>query len=482
MTRWRAALAALVAGGAALRFATLGTQSFDSDELFTSWLVQLPFGEMLEAVGRTESTPYLYYVLAWGWTHVGGTFGETALRSLSALAGALTIPVVALAAARVAGRGTALVAAGLVAASPLLVWFSQQARAYALLTLLCALAALAALRVVEAPALGRLALWAGVSALAIATHYFAVLFVAPLAALILRRAPARRPALVALAAPSLAAAALVPLAWAQRDNPGGIEGVALVTRAVQVPKSFLIGFQAPAEVAATLLAAALAAASAAPLVLRSDRRLRAAAGAAAGLALVVVGVPALLALGGFDFLAVRNVLPAILPVLFVVAAGAVLHRTATAAAVGLTGLSVAIVVSVAASPRLQRADLRGVADALAPSAEPRALVVTPGTAPGPFSVYFPRARPMPAPGEPVAEIVVAATATQGQFGTGSPLPPRPASVPVPAGFRFVERRDKETYTLLRFQAPAARAVSAGELARLSLDPPAGVAVWVQSPE
>ena len=48
---------------------------------------------MLRAIPDSESTPPLYYVLAWLWTHVFGT-GEVGLRSLSALLGTATIVVV----------------------------------------------------------------------------------------------------------------------------------------------------------------------------------------------------------------------------------------------------------------------------------------------------------------------------------------------------------------------------------------------------
>src|SRR4051794_3565778 len=57
----------IIAVGAILRFSTLDAQSFDYDELVTVWLLKKPFGEMLSLVPNTESTPPLYYILAWGW-------------------------------------------------------------------------------------------------------------------------------------------------------------------------------------------------------------------------------------------------------------------------------------------------------------------------------------------------------------------------------------------------------------------------------
>ena len=86
-------LAGLTALGVALRFASLGVQSYHHDEVITAMRV-LPgsFGEMLHAVKVSESNPPLYYVLGWGWAKVFGT-GEFGLRSLSALFGAATVPV-----------------------------------------------------------------------------------------------------------------------------------------------------------------------------------------------------------------------------------------------------------------------------------------------------------------------------------------------------------------------------------------------------
>src|ERR1700760_2921759 len=76
-------VAGLTLGAAVLRFATLGDQSYHHDEVVTAVRI-LPgsFTHAMNAVGLSESTPPLYYALAWGWTQVTGT-GEWGLRSLS---------------------------------------------------------------------------------------------------------------------------------------------------------------------------------------------------------------------------------------------------------------------------------------------------------------------------------------------------------------------------------------------------------------
>ena len=92
------ALAGIVILGAGLRFATLDLQSYRYDEAVTVVRVLHPsFFDTLSAVPHSESTPPLYYMLAWLWSRPFGT-GEVGLRSLSALAGTASIAVIYLAA------------------------------------------------------------------------------------------------------------------------------------------------------------------------------------------------------------------------------------------------------------------------------------------------------------------------------------------------------------------------------------------------
>src|SRR3954468_5204433 len=97
-------VAGLIAIGAALRFSTLGFQSYHHDEIVTaSRVLRVGFGHAMDAVGFSASAPPLSSALAWAWTQVAGT-GEWGLRSLSALAGVLTIPVAYLVGRELRGR------------------------------------------------------------------------------------------------------------------------------------------------------------------------------------------------------------------------------------------------------------------------------------------------------------------------------------------------------------------------------------------
>ena len=357
-----------------------------------------------------ESNPPLFYVLEWGWTRVFGD-GEAGLRSLSALAGLLTVPVAyAIGAARAGGVARAgLAAAALVAVNPLLVWFSQEARSYALATLLSAVALLLILRV-EDDRRGRvLAGWALAAALALATHYFTAFVLAPQAVWLLWRHPRRRARgrrrSAALAAAGLA---LLPLLLAQSGNPYDIAGTSLALRLAQVPKQFLLGYRGPLALPFGLLGGRsslqrhLAAAAA-----HAARRRASARCCSPRSALVGVALPLLAALGGADYLNTRNVLPALIPLLAALAVGCAAcdrPRAGLALLAALCAISLAIVVGVAADGQYQRPDWRGLARALGPgpAGGARAIVVSPANGELALRYYRRGLRTMAAGGADVA--------------------------------------------------------------------------------
>src|ERR671911_1248833 len=154
---------------------------------------------MLGAVPQSESTPPLYYMLAWIWSQIFGA-DEAGLRSLSAAVGAATVPATYAAGRQFVSRRSAFVAAALVAVSPLLVWYSQEARAYALLVLLGALSLIPLRQAAGLRPGGPLTAWAVFASLALATHYFALFLIAAEAAWLLWRASEMRVALRAVTA------------------------------------------------------------------------------------------------------------------------------------------------------------------------------------------------------------------------------------------------------------------------------------------
>ncbi len=470
----RVALGAVVALAAVIRFATLDLQSFWLDEAVTVGLVRLDFGDMLERIPDSESTPPLYYALAWVWSRIFGD-GEVGLRSLSALIGTLTVPVIYAIGARLLSQRAGLIAATLAAVNPLLVWYSQEARAYALLVLLCALSMLLFLAARERPSSGRLAAWGVVSALALATHYFAGFLVVAEAVwlLVALRERDRFRAAVATAGILAVAAALVPIALDQRSHGGAawIGESALGTRAAQVAKQFLVGYDAPLEALLTALAAALALAAVAAVAGLGDARERAAGVVAGVLAAAALALPLVLAIAGADYLIARNLIAGLVPALVLVGIGFAVRRAGAwglAGAAGLAAVFAVAVIAVDVEPRYQRDDWRSAADEIA-AVPGRQALVAPATGRLPLSLYLPEARP-PAPGAtPVREIDVLGVTVRrpGEEPAAPPVPAAPAS-PVP-GFELAGVERGDTYTLLRFRAASPQPVDPAQLGAVTLD-------------
>lgn len=174
-------LAGIVVLGAFVRLAGLGDKSLWIDESFSVWVARQPLGTVWRLTADLDLHPPLYYTLLHHWLAVGGD-SEAAARSLSALLGVLTLPVVHLIGTRIGGRSLGLVAAGLLAVSPMHVYYAQQARMYTLLTLLAAVSVLCLLHLIgparTVPPRRPDRWWVGfavATALAVLTHNTAVL-------------------------------------------------------------------------------------------------------------------------------------------------------------------------------------------------------------------------------------------------------------------------------------------------------------------
>ena len=440
---WLAAVAGVTAAGAAIRFATLSVQSFWLDEAVTHRLVTSSLGAMLRAIPHSESTPPLYYVLAWAWSRVFGA-GEAGLRSLSALFGTATIVLVALIARRLAGDRAAVAAAALAAANPLLIWYSQEARAYALLVALCAVTVWCLLR---RDWIG----WAIAAALALATHYFAVFIVVPELAWALSQRELRPKAARAALVPAAAAVALLPLAITQASGSRAafIHSTSLASRVAAVPKQLLIGYATPGVAALTAVAAVLAVALAAGLR-RKDAEL-------AGLALAAVGVPVVLAVLGADYLITRNVIAAMVPLVVLGAVASTRLRLGPLLVAGICAAGAAAFVGVELTPSDQRDDWRAVAAQVGSLAVPRAVVLEPASGAPAFEIYVPM---VPLPGiaaRTVSEIDVV------ELGSAAPRVVTPVAF---AGFAVSWVR-MDGFVFIRYQAPAPVVVNFGQLVTLA---------------
>jgi 4-amino-4-deoxy-L-arabinose transferase-like glycosyltransferase len=391
MTRRQAWLLAGIIGGAALvRFATLGHQSYDHDEAVTAWRVlRGGLGGTLHVVAINERSPPLYYVLAWLWSQVFGT-GEVGLRSMSALFGCLTVPAAFLAAREVSSARAGLVAAALVAFNPYLVWYSQEARSYALFVLFVAWGLYFFARCLRTPSTRNLALWAGLSALALLSHYFAVFVVGAQGLWLLTRGWPRRAPMVAVGATAAVGAALLPLAIAQEGSGRRnlFAGVSLAQRAADTVYGFLASQNPDAFVGSpsvrhlrdvVVIAGLIIGAIALAMLLRRATRTERLGGlTVASIGVAALAVPFALAALGVDFVDPRNLIGALVPLLVATGVGlgrAGAGRFGMAAAGTAAVLGLVVLAAVYESGQMQRPNWREAAAAMGPPSGPRVLVV-----------------------------------------------------------------------------------------------------------
>ncbi len=373
-------LAAITIVGAVLRFATIADQSYWYDEATTVRELHLGFGGLLHAVANQESTPPLYYVLAWVWAKVFGT-GEAGLRSLSALAGVGAIPVAYLCGRELVSRATGLLAASFTALSPFLIWYSQEARAYMLLGLLCGLSFLFFVRALRQPTTRNLGWWAAWSSLAVLTHFFAGFLVAP-EAIWLLLAVRSRGAVIAVAVVAVVQAALIPLLVADVGHPllGWIKQYPLSVRIEQVPVAFGLGnlyLDGSLTNQGLLIGAGLIVVVVALVRFGADRVGRTGAVLAGTVVATGVLVPLLLTQVGHDYYVARNLIGALIPLAVLVAIACTAPRTlplGAAFATLLLGSFVFAQAKVDSDYNYQRQDWSGVAAALGRPLGPRAIV------------------------------------------------------------------------------------------------------------
>jgi mannosyltransferase len=472
-----AAVAALTALAAVLRFTRIGHQGFWFDEGNTALLVHLSPGKMVSLIPQSESTPPLYYLLAWVWARVFG-YGEAGLRSLSALAGVATVPVAYAAASKLLSRRAGLITAALTASNPFLIWYSQEARSYSLLVLLTAVALLAFAHALAHPTPRALLLWAIASALALATHYYALLAIVPQALWLLAAHWRRREVQFALGATAACGLALVPLAINQNGtgHANWIARLALGPRLEQIFPQFLIGFGAPAHHVLYVVSAAVVVLGLGLLVRRADPVERRGATCAGALALGGLALNLGLIAGGVDDLITRNVIALWLPAAILLAGGLGARRArllGSAGAAVLCAVGIVAAIGVANDRSLQRPDWRAVARVLGPGPPPgadRAILVQHYQDLLPLSLYLPGLKFMPRRGATISELdVVSISAPRVRlcwWGAACNLSSTrlQRAYPVP-GFRELWRRRAYQFTILRLVASRRVHLTRGAVSR-----------------
>jgi mannosyltransferase len=459
-----ALLGAITALGAALRFSTLGLQSFWYDESFTAWLVHASPSKMLAAISSHETTPPTYYLLLWGWARL---FSDTeiGLRSLPALAGTLTVPITYLIGfASTRSQRTGLLAAALVATNPLLIWYSQEARPYALLSFTTALSLLFFILALKQPTRAHFAAWAVCSALALCVHYFAGFFIAAECIWLLVRARGRVVrTLVSVAAVAGTELALIPAALHQSGTAGAawISTLSLSRRLAQVPKQFLIGFQSPFERGTEIVAFGLIAYAAWLLFARADKSERRRSIGFFAVAAAVIAMPLMLVVVGKSYLITRNVIAACVPALAGLAVVYGIRRAGRGGLMAvslLSALGVVLTLSVFLTPEFQRADWRGLGRALGPPTQARAVAIDYWSLP--LEYYLAGSKDLPPGGASVTELDVVAihrSQTRDNFcwwGSRCNLASAvPSTNALPPGLYPIGQQQAGQFTITRFRTP-----------------------------
>ena len=209
-----AALLALLALSAFLRTRALDA-SLWIDEGISAGIASQPAGEIPDLL-RQDGSPPAYYLLLHAWTELAGT-SEAALRFPSLVFALLAVPAALWAGWSLFGRTAGWICAAAAAVLPFLTMHAQEARMYALVALLSVLAAAS---FVHAFALRRrryVPAFAGLLALLLYTHYWALFFalgaLAGLAALTVAAAPEERRKLVLDGALAFGFAAIAFGSW-----------------------------------------------------------------------------------------------------------------------------------------------------------------------------------------------------------------------------------------------------------------------------
>src|SRR5580704_9970782 len=171
----RTLLGLIVLLAAHLRLHALAARSFWLDEGVSAELSRLRWSQFFLVLWHREANMALYYVLLHYWMKVGSS--EAFVRGLSVIFAVATVPLIYALGKRLFGRAVGLIAAGLLAINWYHIYYSQEARSYALTIFLVTLSTWLLVRNLQEPASARWRSYSVVSALSFYGHFFAALVI-----------------------------------------------------------------------------------------------------------------------------------------------------------------------------------------------------------------------------------------------------------------------------------------------------------------
>src|SRR2546423_2530208 len=217
-------LVLLLVAGTALRLTGLTRQSLWLDEAFSLYVAAHRFAQILAFVAGSDAHPPLYYLVL----HVWLLFGPSvlALRVLSALASSGSLVAMFALSRRLAPRRVALLASALMASSAFQVWYAQEVRMYALVTLAVLIAVYALVRAWQQGGVGAWVVFTAALLAALYLDYSAFYVYSALVIWLVvvgrHRAPIRRPFVLSSLVLVLGYLPWLPAFWRQLVQIGGL--------------------------------------------------------------------------------------------------------------------------------------------------------------------------------------------------------------------------------------------------------------------
>ena len=163
-------LALIVVSAAVLRFHSLAAKSFWFDEGVSVAIARLDWYNFARILWRREANMSFYYLFLRYWLHFGSS--EFFVRALSVLFAVASVPVIYLLGRRLFDSRVGLMAAALLAVNAYHVQYSQDARSYSLMVLLCLLSSLCFLKCLSEPSRRNRSVYVFSSALAVYAQFF----------------------------------------------------------------------------------------------------------------------------------------------------------------------------------------------------------------------------------------------------------------------------------------------------------------------
>ncbi|MCK5594831.1 glycosyltransferase family 39 protein [bacterium] len=161
--------------GVFLRLYKLGSKSLWLDEACSVYLAKLPLFKMLSQIIKSDAHPPFYNLLLYFWVTLGST--EWYVRLLSALFSIITIWIVYLIGKNLFSQKAGIIASLITSVSSYQIYYAQETRLYALITLLCMLSLLILVSALRTSNIKMWILFTVVNIIALYTYVYSAFFI-----------------------------------------------------------------------------------------------------------------------------------------------------------------------------------------------------------------------------------------------------------------------------------------------------------------